>query len=427
LDIKLKKARSIKGEIEVPGDKSISHRAAIFALLASGKSSIKNFLFSSDCQATLKALSSLGGKVHAFEKRKEVVIEGGEEKVRESMDVIDCGNSGTTMRILSGLVASFPFLTVFTGDSSLRKRPMQRIIDPLSKMGALILSRSGGLAPLVIKGNTLKGIDYTLPFASAQIKSAIILAGIRAGGKTTIRGKIKSRDHTERILSYLGAKIKVREECIEVERSDLSSFSLEIPGDISSAAYFLVAALLLPNSEITIRNVGFNPTRIGFVNVLKRMGAQIEVGDIKESCGELITDIYVRTSKLKATSISQEEVPFLIDEIPLLSVVMSLAEGESEVSGAQELRVKETDRIGAVCESLSKLGVSIKEKEDGFKIKGPSVLKGNVLKSYGDHRMAMAMGIAALLAQGESVIKGAECVDVSFPSFWNILKRVALF
>jgi 3-phosphoshikimate 1-carboxyvinyltransferase len=427
LDIKIRKAKSLKGEIEVPGDKSISHRAAIFALLAPGKNSIKNFLFSADCEATLTALSLLGGKVSVLKDKKEVMIEGGEEKVKEPADIIDCGNSGTTMRIISGLVASFPFLTILTGDSSLKRRPMQRIIDPLSKMGALILSRNNGFAPLVIKGKGLQGIDYDLPVASAQVKSAIILAGIRANGRTIIKGKIKSRDHTERILSYLGAKLKVEEDYISVERSVLFPFSLEVPGDISSAAYFLVAALLLPNSEITIRNVGFNPTRIGIINVLKRMGAQIDVYNMRESCGEPIVDLYAKTSSLKAVSISQEEIPFLIDEIPLLSVAMSLASGESEVSGAQELRVKETDRIKAICDSLSRLGVNIKEKEDGFKIKGPSRLKGNFLESYGDHRMAMAMAIAAILAEGESVIREAECVSVSFPDFWNLLKKVVSF
>lgn len=427
MDIKIKKAKSLKGEVEVPGDKSISHRAAIFALLASGKCSIKNFLFSEDCQATLNAISLLGGKVSVLKDKKEVVIEGGEEKIREPADVINCGNSGTTMRMMSGLVASFPFLTVLTGDDSLRRRPMQRIIEPLTEMGALILSRSNGFAPLVIRGEELRGVDYNLPVASAQVKSAIILAGIRANGRTVIKGKIKSRDHTERILSYLGARLKVEESYISVERSVLSPFSLEVPGDISSAAYFLVAALLLPHSEIVIRNVGFNPTRTGIIDVLKRMGAEIEVYNMRESCGEPIADIYAKTSSLKAVSISQEEVPFLIDEIPLLSVAMSLALGESEVSGARELRVKETDRIKAVCESLSRLGVNIEEKEDGFKIKGPSRLKGNFLESYGDHRMAMAIAIAALLAEGESVIKEAECASVSFPDFWNLLKKVVSF
>jgi len=427
MDRAVKKAKKLIGEITPPPDKSISHRAIMFASIAKGVSRIKNFLWAKDPLSSLNAMRLLGVEIKVTDS--EIMVHGkGLHSLSEPENVIDCGNSGTTIRLLSGILAGQSFLSILTGDDSLRQRPMKRIIEPLRLMGADIRGRAEDrFPPVVIKGGNLKGINYKMPVASAQVKSAILLAGIYAEGETSVTEPHKSRDHTERMLKTMGVDLIVKENTVKIipPADKLSSFDIAIPNDFSSAAFFIGGACIVPASEILIKNVCLNETRTGFLEVLKTMGATIEILNIREQAGEPVGDILVKTAtELKATTVKGEIIPRLIDEFPILCVVATQAEGTTLIRDAKDLRAKESDRIKAMTTELRKMGVPVKEFEDGVEIKGPCGLKSAEVYSYNDHRIAMALSIAGLIAEGETVIKDSDCVDISFPHFYNLLERL---
>lgn len=426
--IELTGKRYLRGEFVPPSDKSISHRAVILSSLAKGRSSVKNFLRAEDTLSTVSAFRALGVEIE--ERGDELLIHGkGIRGLKEPGNVIDCRNSGTTMRLLSGVLSGSSFFSVLSGDDSLRRRPMQRVIAPLREMGAEIWGRDGDkYPPLAIRGGTLKPVHYRLPVASAQVKSAILLAGLCADGETEIIEPLQSRDHTERMLPAFGAEITVKGFSVKVEGSpELRGRDTIVPGDFSSAAFFMVAALLMKGSEIVIKNVGINPTRTGLMDVLKRMGADIAAEHIREISGEPVADIRCRGgNELRAVSIRGDEIPLLIDEFPILCIAATRAEGVTSITGAEELRVKESDRIKAMATELRKLGVDLEEYPDGISIKGKAALRGCEVQSYGDHRIAMSLSIGALMAEGTTVINNASCADISFPGFFEELKRLAV-
>jgi len=425
--IELNGGRCLRGELVPPPDKSISHRAVFFSSLAKGKSRVGNFLRAGDTLSTVSAFRSLG--IDIEEKGDELVIHGkGIHGLREPHTIIDCGNSGTTIRLLSGIVSGNPFFSVLSGDDSLRARPMQRVISPLRQMGAEILGRDGDrYPPLAIKGRKLRAIRYSLPVASAQVKSAVLLAGLYPDGETEVAEPLQSRDHTERMLPAFGVRIKVEGLTVTIKGGDeLYGRDTTIPGDFSSAAFFIVAALLLKGSEITVRAAGINPTRTGLLTVLRRMGAEVTMENIREVSGEPVADISCKGGMgLRAVDITREEMPLLIDEFPILCVAASQAEGVTSIRGAEELRVKESDRIKAMTTELKKMGVEIEEYPDGVSIKGNTMLKGREVESYGDHRIAMSLAVAGLVAAGTTAIHNASCVNISFPRFFDEVKRLA--
>ncbi len=434
--MRVKRGASIETEITVPGDKSISHRAIMFAALSNGVCRITNFLEGEDCLSTAKAFRQLGVTIDQPEPGM-VVVHGSRGKFTAPEGDIDCGNSGTTMRLMSGILAAQPFRSRLIGDASLSGRPMRRVIEPLTQMGAKITaSGEKESPPLTIEGGPLSAITYHTPVASAQVKSAILLAGLYASGVTTVVEPAPSRDHTERMLEYFLVHLRRKEVRAdrnrrpnEVQVAMLGGQALEsrdfaVPGDISSAAFWLVAAAAQPGSRLLIKNVGLNPTRTGMLDVLVRMGARVrevvEVAEHGEPCG--IIDI--KGGVLHGTIIEGGEVPNVIDEIPILAVAGALAEGETIIRDARELRVKETDRIAAVATNLRAMGVEVEEFDDGMRIVGGKKLKGAKLSSYGDHRIAMAFAIAGLFASGETVIEDTACVRTSYPDFEVTLKKV---
>ncbi|NWF76414.1 MAG: 3-phosphoshikimate 1-carboxyvinyltransferase [Nitrospirae bacterium] len=430
--IELHKARWLKGEFAPPPDKSISHRAIIFSSLARGKSIIKNILRAHDPESTMNAVRALGVEITEINLQNHssffLAINGrGLYGLKEPLDVIDCGNSGTTIRMISGILSGNPFFSVLSGDESLRKRPMGRIIIPLKKMGANITARDDNrFPPIAIKGGKLNPIIYHTPVASAQIKSALLLAGLYTDGETKIIEPARSRDHTERMLPAFGAQIKIDGLSVCIKGgTELKSLEMEVPGDFSSAAFFIVGALLIKDSDITIQNVGINPTRTGLLNVLKDMGADIKVQNVRDLCGEPVADIQCKGGvELKAIEIKGEQIPSLIDEFPIICVAAAKASGTTTIRGAEELRVKESDRIKSMTTELRKMGVDIEEFKDGLSINGKEVLKGNSLESYGDHRIAMALSIAALVADGTTTINGVSSINISFPGFFELLRRL---
>jgi 3-phosphoshikimate 1-carboxyvinyltransferase len=423
--VELTRSRGLRGEVVPPPDKSISHRAILFASIAEGKSVVRNFLRAEDPLSTIKAMRMLGIPIHAKETG-EVTIEGkGLQGFIEPFDVIDCGNSGTTIRLISGMLSGNPFLSIPTGDDSLKQRPMARVINPLKQMGALISARNADrYPPLAIKGAALKSIDYVMPMASAQVKSCLILAGLYADGTTTITEPQKSRDHTERMLAAMGADLEVRGLSVSIKGgSRLYAADVTVPADFSSAAFFMAGALIVPNSQVVIRDVGTNPTRTGLLKLLGDMGADVRLENEREISGEPVADVVCSTTKrLKAVKIGSEIVPSLIDEFPILCILATQAEGVTEIRGAQELRVKESDRIKAMATELSKLGVEVREYPDGIDIRGTSELRGGIVDSYGDHRIAMSFSIAALIAAQKITINNSSCVDISFPGFYAQLQ-----
>jgi 3-phosphoshikimate 1-carboxyvinyltransferase len=409
----------LKGEVTVPGDKSISHRAVIIGSLAKGKTRIIEPSRGDDNLRTLNAFRMMGIEVDE-PKVDQLIINGrGLYGLTEPEDVIDAGNSGTTVRLLTGLLTGQRFFSVITGDRYLRKRPMKRVVEPLSSMGAKIWGReNGNFAPLVINGTRLNPIDYISPIASAQVKSAILLAGLYADGVTKITEPSLSRDHTERMLRFFGANLKRDDNSVSIAGgSNLEGRKIEIPGDISSAAFFIVAALVIPNSEVLLKRVGVNPSRTGILEVLKKMGANIQLLNEYETWGEPVADILVKTSRLKGTKIEGELIPKTIDELPVLSVAASVAEGDTVIKDAKELRVKETDRIKAVASELKKFGAEVEEFDDGMRISGKDELKGCDCQSFGDHRIAMSLIIAGLMASGKTVVEDTSCIGTSFPEF----------
>ena len=429
----IKSCPKLEGEVVLPGDKSISHRAVILNSLARGRAATENFAPGVDCLSTVSCLKALGVKIGREGSRDSptVSVSGtGADGLREASDVLDAQNSGTTMRLLGGLLASQPFLSVITGDSSLRNRPMGRLIQPLKLMGADVWGRGqDSFAPLVIKGKELRGIDYTLPVPSAQIKSAILLAGLFARGSTVLHQKIPSRDHTERMLPHMGANVESKGNSISLMplTSPLRALNLRIPGDISSAAYFLVAAAVHPDARIVIRDCGINPTRTGIIDVLLAMGARLEIDHERLEAGEPLADIVVESSELKGIEVSGDIIPRLIDEIPVLAVAGCIAKGKTVIRGAGELRVKESDRIATVVNELSRLGARIEPLPDGMAIYGGRLLSGAEVESHLDHRLAMSLAVAGLIAKGETTISHAQVAKVSYPAFWQTLQQITRY
>lgn len=426
MEISLQQSKPLQGEVRVAPDKSISHRALIMGALAYGETLVRNFLNAADTISTCRCLRQLG--VDIQEEGDLLRVRGrGRESLVEASKVLYCGNSGTTMRLLSGLVASLPFCSLLTGDESLNGRPMKRIIEPLRLMGAEINGREDDtFPPLSITGRILQGIDYTLPVASAQVKSAILLAALGAGESTRVIEPQLTRNHTERMLAAMGADLQINGAEITITPGkQLLPQEFQVPGDFSSAAFFIVAGLLVPGSELCLRDVGLNPTRSGLLPILEKMGGNIHVENRRLIGGEEIADLVVGSSQLRGIEASGEEAGILIDEIPILAVAMAAAQGQSSVRGAGELRVKESDRIRAIYLGLRAMGVDITELEDGFVINGNGKrINGARVNSYGDHRIAMSLAVAGLIAPTETVIEGAEAVNISFPEFWKLLKTL---
>ncbi len=418
--------RPLSGELTVPGDKSIGHRAVVFASIAHGTSRIYNLSGGEDNRSTVGAFKNLG--VRISETGGVLTVEGkGWEGLSAPKTIVDCGNSGTTMRLLSGVLAGRSFASTLAGDASLSRRPMQRVIEPLVRMGARIESRDGkGYAPLEIRGGKLKGIRYAMPMASAQVKSAILLAGLQADGVTVVEEPQQSRDHTEIMARAFGAKLEVEGgRTISVEGGNkLSATDVRVPGDLSSAAFFMVAAATVPGSDVVIKYIGCNPTRSGVIDVLRRMGASVEFISMRKESGEPVADIRVAGGALKGVDIGPEMVARTIDEYPALAVAAALAEGTTTISGAKELRYKESDRIAVMTEQLRRLGVRVEEREDGMTIEGRGRLEGASVKSYGDHRVAMALAVAGLSSHGGIEIDDTACADISFPGFFDLLEGV---
>lgn len=416
-------AARIRGRIRLPGDKSISHRYAMLAALAEGPTRIRNYSTGADCASTLGALRSLG---IAVECAGDVVIHGrGLGGLRAPARDLDCGNSGSTMRMLSGILAAQPFSTRLTGDESLSRRPMARIIAPLEAMGASIAAREGRFPPLEIRGAPLRPIDYTLPVPSAQVKSCILFAGLFAEGETTVREPVRSRNHSEIALREFGARIHVADRVIRLQgRPRLRPLDLTVPADLSSAAFFLAAALLVPGSELAIEGVGLNPTRSALLDFLVSMGADLRVLNRRELHGEPAGDLLVKSSPLSGGVLEGELAAQLIDEIPVLAVLGAVTENGLTVRGASELRVKETDRIATVCENLRRMGIAVEDRPDGLAVGGRQSFRAAALDSFGDHRIAMAFAVAALRAGAPCVIERAEAASVSFPAFYDTLQQV---
>ena len=411
----------IKGTLTFSGDKSISHRALMFSALANGESRISNLSTGADVQSTRKCLEACGVEIR--DEGNEVVVNGG--KLSDPIDSLDCGNSGTTTRLLLGLMAGQGINATFIGDDSLSSRPMNRIIDPLYQMGLKSESNDGKL-PITICKSDLNRIRYKSPVASAQVKSAVLLAGLGASGETSITEPILSRNHTEKMLSELGANLSTEGLVATVSSmtSPLSPFDLTVPGDPSTAAFFAASASLVPNSELVLTRILANPTRTGFFTALEKMGAAIERLKLWNEAGELIGNLKICHQSLKGILIDKNDVPGLIDELPIIAVLATQANGRTEVYGAEELRIKECDRIHAVCKNLKKMGADIEEMKDGFIINGPTPLKGANIETFHDHRIAMAFTIAGLVTNGDVILDHPECASISFPEFYDVLENL---
>lgn len=413
----------IKGRLRVPGDKSISHRAVMFGSISKGITRITGFLNGADCISTISIFKKMGIDIEM--NGTSVIVKGnGLHGLKRPDSILDCGNSGTTTRLVSGILSAQNFTSILTGDKSIQKRPMNRIINPLSLMGANIESNDG-FAPLTITGSNLHGIEYNSPVASAQVKSSILLAGLYADSKTTVTEPAKSRDHTELMLRKFGADLTTNKTAVTINPAkELFACDIDVPSDISSAAFFMAAAILVPGSELILENVGINPTRDGIIKVLKSMGADIEIINSSNTF-EPVADIKVCYSKLHSTTISGELIPTLIDELPLLAAVASMAEGITIIRDAQELKVKESNRIKVMCEELSKLGVKVLETDDGMEITGTDKLCGNVIiDTHDDHRIAMTFAILNLISDGEIKLNNSKCVEISYPGFFCDLKNI---
>ncbi|WP_207893851.1 3-phosphoshikimate 1-carboxyvinyltransferase [Tumebacillus sp. BK434] len=420
-------AAQVQGEVRVPGDKSISHRAVMFGALADGVTQVSGFLPGADCLSTVDCFRKMGVQVEMLSETELRVTGAGLDGLQEPSDVLDVGNSGTTARLMLGILAGQPFHSTVTGDASIRRRPMGRVTGPLREMGAAIDGREDGrLAPLSMRGGNLRGIKYDSPVGSAQVKSAVLLAGLFAAGTTGVKEPEQSRDHTERMLRAFGVPVTEQDGYITVQGgSRLTAAEIEVPGDISSAAFLLVAAAILPGSDLLIRGVGINPTRTGILDVLREMGAQIDVHNERISGDEPIADLRVRGGALTGVTVRGAVIPRLIDEIPVLAVAATQAEGVTEIRDAKELKVKESNRIATTAAELRKFGAEVEELEDGLRITGRTKLRGGaVIETYHDHRIAMAMAVAALAADGPATIRDWEAVDVSFPGFAQLVQNI---
>jgi 3-phosphoshikimate 1-carboxyvinyltransferase len=419
--LRIAPARRFRGRFTLPGDKSISHRLAILGAMAEGETRIRNYSTAADCASTLRCLTALGVELRGPDP--DLVIAGrGPAGLAGPRTVLDAGNSGSTLRMLAGVLAGRPFRSVLDGDDSLRRRPMERVAAPLRAMGASVAT-TGGRPPLTIDGGPLRGVRWDLPMASAQVKTAILFAGLQAEGTTVVREPAPSRDHTERLLPVFGVEVSGQGGEVSVAGGQsLRAAAVTVPGDVSSAAFLVVAALIRPGSEVRIEGVLLNPRRTAFLEVLREMGADIETGVVEED-PEPVGWIRARSSALRGTTIAAAAVPALIDEIPVLAVAAAHAQGTFRVAGAAELRAKESDRIAALCEGLARLGADVEERPDGFILEGGPRLKGAAVRAHGDHRIAMALAVAALAAEGETEIEGALCAAVSFPGFYDVLRR----
>lgn len=415
----------LRGEVTVPGDKSISHRSVMFGAIAKGLTEIDGFLQGADCLSTISCFERMGVSIENRGERV-LVFGNGMHGLKEPDGVLDCGNSGTTTRLLSGLLSAQPFCVTLTGDESIRKRPMKRIITPLSQMGASIKSvNNNGCTPLFIEGQRLHGISYQSPVASAQVKSAVLLAGLYAEGETRVTEPYLSRNHSELMLAHFGADVRTEGTTAVLRPArELLGQKISVPGDISSAAFFIAAALMVPGSELLIRNVGINPTRDGILTVCRSMGADIEILNPSAGSGEPVADLLVRHSSLHGTEIGGAVIPTLIDELPVIAAMACLADGKTVIRDAAELKVKESNRIAVMTEGLSAMGARVEETADGMIIHGGSPLHGAVIDSRKDHRIAMTFAVTALAASGQTEILDADCVSISYPGFYGDLKRL---
>lgn len=416
---------SLQGTLTIPGDKSVSHRSVMFGAIATGRTTVSGFLLGEDCLSTIDCFRKLGVKIEV-DGTNVTIDSAGIDAWQEPSEVLYTGNSGTTTRLMLGILAGSAIHSVMTGDASIGKRPMRRVIDPLRQMGAHITGRADGqYTPLAVQGTTLKAIDYQMPVASAQVKSAILLAGLRANGTTIVREKEVSRDHTERMLRQFGAQVDVENGVISFKGGQsLKGTHVSVPGDISSAAFFLVAGAICQDSEIVLQNVGINPTRDGIIEVLQNMNATMSLVEVQDGQAEPTATIRIQTSTLRGTTIEGAIIPRLIDEIPIIALLATQAHGKTIIKDAEELKVKETDRITAVVDELKKLGANIQATEDGMIIEGPTPLHGANLKTYGDHRIGMMGAIAALITDGAVTLDDADCIAVSYPEFFEHIKVV---
>lgn len=417
----------LQGRISIPGDKSISHRAVMFGAIAHGNTTIKGFLPGADCLSTISCFREMG--VEILQQDDEVTVNGkGIEGLQEPKNVLDVGNSGTTIRLMLGILANTSFHSCVQGDASIGKRPMKRVTNPLSLMGAKIDGRKEGtFTPLTIRGGNLQAIDYSSPVASAQVKSAILLAGLGAEGVTTVTEPYVSRDHTERMLEAFGVTVTREGKTVKIAGGQrLTGTDVQVPGDVSSAAFFLAAGAIIPNSKLVLQNIGMNPTRTGIIDVLIKMGANLEITPIHNRSLEPAADITIETSSLQGIEVGGDMIPRLIDEIPIIAFMATQAEGITVIKDAQELKVKETNRIDTVVNELNKLGARIEATDDGMIIYGKSKLKGSKVSSHGDHRIGMMLAIAGSLAEGETMIEDAAAVGVSYPKFFDELRRLSM-
>ncbi|WP_371018587.1 3-phosphoshikimate 1-carboxyvinyltransferase [Pseudalkalibacillus sp. JSM 102089] len=418
-------AQSLKGTVTIPGDKSISHRAIMFGSIAKGTTRITNFLPGADCLSTISCFKQMGVQIE--QDGASVVVEGkGIDGLREPSELLDVGNSGTTFRLMMGLLAGRPFHSVLAGDESIAKRPMNRVTVPLSQMGAAIDGRENGtFAPIAIRGGNLSGITYDSPVASAQVKSGILLAGLQADGVTTVTETHRSRNHTENMLESFGVKVKRDGLSVSVEGGQhLTATNVEVPGDISSAAFFLVAGAIVPNSTLTLLNVGINETRSGILDVLEQMGASLSIKNKRVVNQEEVADLTISTSDLSGTTIEGEMIPRLIDELPVIALLATQANGKTVIRNAEELKVKETNRIDAVVEALQTLGASVTGTPDGMVIEGPTRLHGGQVSSLGDHRIGMMLAVAGCITEGSVQLELPEAIKVSYPDFFEHLKQL---
>ncbi|MGC4378643.1 3-phosphoshikimate 1-carboxyvinyltransferase [Fictibacillus sp. Mic-4] len=424
--MKLSHVQRLKGIMKVPGDKSISHRSVMFGAIAEGKTKVTGFLPGDDCLSTIDCFRKLGVNIH--QEDDYVEIDGnGIEGLKEPQEVLDVGNSGTTIRLMLGALANTRFHSCIIGDKSIAKRPMKRVTVPLTEMGVAIDGRAeGNFTPLSIRGGNTKGIQYTSPVASGQVKSAILLAGLGAEGVTSVSEPHKSRDHTERMLQAFGVNVQVDGLTVSIEgKQKLKGTNIEVPGDISSAAFFLAAGAIVPESELTIQKVGMNPTRTGIIDVLQLMGADLSIENAQNEAIEPFADLHIKTSSLKGIEIGGELIPRLIDEIPIIALMATQAEGTTVIKDAAELKVKETNRIDTVVNELKKLGANIEATEDGMIIHGKTRLAASSVDSHGDHRIGMMLGIASCIATGEMTINNSDAVRVSYPGFFDQLNELS--
>ena len=431
MSVTIARPRSLRGEIIAPGDKSVSHRAIMFnALSHSGTARVTNFSPGADCTSTVEIMRALGVEISRKAGKPgmgdSLTVKGvGLNGLQEPSGILDAGNSGTTTRLMSGILAGRDIMTILTGDDSLSSRPMGRVVNPLTQMGAQISGRANNtLAPLVFHGGSLQGTDYDMPVASAQLKSCLLLAGLRADGVTTLTQPAESRDHTERMFSAMGVNLKKTGLDLVLEPSELETVDVEVPGDISSAAFWMVAGICHPDAELMIRNVGINPTRAGIITALQMMGADLTLIDKREVAGESVADVLVKTSQLKGVELSGDIVPLLIDEIPVIAVAAAVAEGETVVRDAAELRVKESDRIAASVSWLNGAGVEAIGTPDGMIVAGGNTIGGGQFQSFDDHRLAMSLGVAGLISSEPITVLDPEVAGISYPNFWEIIEGI---